>query len=107
MRFTEVVQKPHLRGLAIIQATSHFLTLLPKEVTASMFELAMRKNVAELDLAVQVNYLHDYCDANQVMLEAMGETFIDFEFDPGNAEQAKFMNDVFDNATRWCALVWR
>lgn len=98
---------PKHRDLALIRVTSHFLMLLDEHLYASEFELAMRKNRWLAGDAVGVNYLHDYCDANQIMLDALATVFPNAEVDPTEPVVGKFIDDVFALATKWCGEVWR
>ncbi len=56
-----------------------------------------RKNTAEVgDL---ICHSHDYCDANQAMLDAMEK--LNIEYDPNSKYQTDMLNDVWQIAKRY------
>lgn len=98
---------PHKRARALIIVTSQFLLELDTLLYSAEFELAMRKNASEQGDCGHVNYLHDYCDANQCMLNALAQVFPGHEFDPTDEEVGALIDEVYALATKWCCEVWR
>jgi len=98
---------PHKRSRALLLATTHFIKELDEHLYPAEFELAMRKNRKIAGDAKHVNYLHDYCDANQIMLDALAKVFPKAEIDPTEHGVGQFIDEVYALATKWCGEVWR
>jgi hypothetical protein len=74
MRFDYVKNHPATRGAAVAALTGAFTFKLAVTLEAAEIELATLKNAQTGALE---DHLHDYCDANQVMLDAVELVFSD------------------------------
>lgn len=68
------------RKHAVIAVTANFLLGLTRALSESELELSVLKN-AQREPGDPVDFLHDYTDANLIIINALEETFLQDEFD--------------------------
>lgn len=72
MNLDRVMERPRLRGRAVVELMSAYLGQLLKYLTAEELELALLRNSLENS---KVCHLHDYADINQLMINAWDFVF--------------------------------
>lgn len=83
------------RACAVVLVTAEFLSGLARALTATELELAtLKQRLANKGIC----HLHDYVDANEVMLEAVARSFDTDKVDLEDDFTAKLINDVWVEA---------
>lgn len=58
------------------------------------------KTIARLNQDKGGNHEHDFCDANQAMIDAWQELWPELEMDPASEEHADLINEAWDIAKK-------
>ena len=76
MRLEYVKARAHMHHHAVVELTGRFLAGLAHTLESAELELSVLKQATA---EKGISHLHDYTDANEVMLQAMSKVFPDTE----------------------------
>lgn len=80
----------------IRKVANTFVKVLRRWLTPEQFAEMQRRNKVETD--PQVCHSHDFCDANEAMMEAFTEHGLTADYDPDDAEHTALWNKVWEAA---------
>lgn len=81
MNLEDVKQHPAvMRKHAVATVSANFLVELTTGLSVAQLDLCVLKNSLR-EPGEGIDYLHDFVDANQLMLNALASSFMGFEFD--------------------------